>query len=174
MNNTKRKKTKNQQERTQYWKSAREQNHIDPTGIYGSSNLNGSDETAFPSDDLIYQKQNTTAPASLKTRFKRNKDSVIKWIATAIIVPVLGYCAVWLINTNADVQVIKQRISTIEEKISAMDESMVTTEVLDLKLEIIKRDVTALVPDTSGIMTRLNEIETRIAALDNEEGAVSK
>ena len=171
MNNRKHKKTKNQQERSQYWKSAREQNHIDPTGTYGSSNLNGSDETAFPSDDLIYQNQNRTAPASLKTKLKRNKDKVKKGIVSTIVIPIFSYCAVWLINTNADVQVIKQRISTIEEKISSMDESMVTTEVLDLKLEIIKRDVTALVPDTSGIITRLTEIETRIAALENEKDA---
>lgn len=172
MNNSKRKRTKNQQERSQYWRSAREQNHIDPTGTYGSSNLNGSDETAFPSDDLIYQNQNRTAPASLKTKLKRNKDAVIKGIVSAIVIPILGYCAVWLINTNADVQVIKQRISTIEEKISAMDESMVTTEVLDLKLEIIKRDVTALIPDTSGITSRLDDIEAKLAAYENSEGAV--
>lgn len=171
MNNSKRKRTKNQQERSQYWKSAREQNHIDPTGTYGSSNLNGSDETAFPSDDLIYQNQNRTAPASLKTKLKRNKDSVIKGIVSVVVLPILGYCAVWLINTNADVQVIKQRISTIEEKISAMDESMVSTEVLDLKLEIIKRDISALIPDTSGIITRLDEIETKITTLETEDAA---
>ena len=174
MNNKKKKGVKTPREREAYWKNARSQNQIDPTGIYGSTNLQGSDNASFPLDDTVYQKQNDVAPSSLKTKIKRNKAAIIKGIATLIIIPLLGFIGKWLFDANADIKLIKYRIDTIQTKVDSLDENMVSKEVLDLKLDAIKRDTSALIPDVSSINDKLDDLESRIEAIENESGSQSQ
>lgn len=166
MKNKSKQRVKTPKERTAYWKNARSQNRIDPTGMYGSSNLQGSDDASFPMDDTVYQKQNDVAPLSWKTKFKRNRESILKGVITAILIPVLGFAVKWLFDTNADVQVIKYRIDAIQTKVDSLDENMTTKEVLELKLDAIKRDVTSLIPDISGINDTLDDLETRLTIIE--------
>ena len=171
MNKPKRKKTKNQKERNQYWKNARNQNHIDPTGPYGSENLQGSGDEPFPMDDTIAPNAAEVARMSPKTWWKRNKGTVLKDVVITLLVALISAAGEWVYNENAAIEVIKTRINKVEETIASLETDITTKEVLDLKLEIIKRDVVALIPDTSNITNRLDEIETRITTLENEDAA---
>ncbi len=166
MNNKNKKRIKNPKERTAYWKNARSQNRIDPTGVYGSTNLQGSGDSSFPMDDTVYQRQNEVAPSSWRTKLKRNKESIIKGVVGAILIPILGFAVKWWFDTNADIQVIKYRIEAIQTKVDSLDENMTSKEVLDLKLDAIKRDVTALIPDVSEINTKLDDLENRLGAIE--------
>ena len=174
MNNKNKKRVRNQKERTAYWKNARSQNRIDPTGIYGSTNLQGSGDSSFPMDDTVYQRQNEVAPSSWRTKLKRNKEAIIKGAIGAILIPVLGFAVKWWFDTNADIQVIKYRIEAIQTTVDSLDENMTTKEVLDLKLDAIKRDVTSLIPDISGINTRLDDIESRLDTIEDETDSQSQ
>ena len=174
MNYKNKKRVKNQKERTAYWKNARSQNRIDPTGIYGSTNLQGSGDSSFPMDDTVYQRQYRVAPSSWRTKLKRNKEAIIKGVIGAILIPVLGFAVKWWFDTNADIQVIKYRIEAIQTKVESLDENMTTKEVLDLKLDAIKRDVTFLIPDVSGINTRLDDIESKLSTMEGETDSQSQ